>query len=498
MASALWTRSTAERYSWNPTPSYIGPKGTPPYVPQRIQYPETGFQIRANNPYHWSRSCFGKRRNTQAPTQNQFPGLWDCRGSLLHPDLRIVRQQGKGTRTPCFQNQHCNQLSAKWKEMIADSSGSLVVNTPPYFSRFLLDVIGEVAFDYRFGAIHSNDNPIAAAFASLAPKMLVLPSKKAIFIVALLEFLPPRLIRFFLRHAPFNRLKNTRRVSSMISAVAKQLVDEKAKALIAGKGKRDIMSLLVKANASANPRTNLSEVEMLAQMHTIMGAGHETTANTLSWSLFELAQHPDVQEKLREEIRAAEQAIRNRGDTEFTYADFEAMPYTIAVMKETFRFHPVSYNTMREAARDEVLPLSKPLVSKSGKTITEIPIPKNTILVVSISGYNRNTEVFGEDAHVFNPERWLDGRVQTTTSLGVYGNLMTFGSGHRACIGWRFAVYEYQTFLVELVKNFEFSMDPTVAAKVRREAAMVMVPTISGEVMKGAQMPITISAIGTL
>lgn len=53
----------------------------------------------------------------------------------------------------------------------------------------------------------------------------------------------------------------------------------------------------------------------------------------MSWTLFELAQHPDVQVKLREEIRAAEQAIRNRGDTEFTYADFEAMPYTIAVMK---------------------------------------------------------------------------------------------------------------------------------------------------------------------
>jgi hypothetical protein len=51
---------------------------------------------------------------------------------------------------------------------------------------------------------------------------------------------------------------------------------------------------------------------------------------------------------------------------------------------------------------------------------------------------------------------------------------------------------------VELVKNFEFSMDPTLASKVRREAAMVMIPTISGEIMKGSQMPITIRAIDTL
>lgn len=74
--------------------------------------------------------------------------------------------------------------------------------------------------------------------------MLVLPSKKSIFVVALLELLPPRLIRLFLSNAPFSGLKNTRRVTSMISAVAQELVNEKAKALIAGKGKRDIMSLL--------------------------------------------------------------------------------------------------------------------------------------------------------------------------------------------------------------------------------------------------------------
>ncbi|KAJ7340782.1 cytochrome P450 [Mycena albidolilacea] len=451
--------------------------------------------------YHNGYNIVKQGFRTELTTLMTGPGLASASGET-HRRQRRINSPAFGTGDarsyiPIFASYA--SLSAKWKEIVADSSGSLVVNTAPYFSRFFLDVIGEVAFDYQFGAIHNSDDPIAAAYASLAPKMLVSPSKKAIFIVALLEFLPPRLIGLFLSYAPFNRLKNTRRVSSMIAAVAKELVNEKAKALIAGKGKRDIMSLLVKANASANPRTNLSEREMLAQMQTIMGAGHETTANTMSWTLFELAQHPDVQVKLREEIRAAEQAIRNRGDTEFTYADFEAMPYTIAVMKETFRFHPVSYNTMREAARDEVLPLSKPLVTKSGKTITELPIRKNTIIVVSISGYNRNTDVFGKDAHVFDPERWLDGRVQVTTSLGVYGNLMTFGSGHRACIAeiWH-SVYEYQTFLVELVKNFDFSMDPTLAAKVRREAAMVMVPTISGEVMKGSQMPITIRAFDTL
>ena len=151
----------------------------------------------------------------------------------------------------------------------------------------------------------------------------------------------------------------------------------------------------------------------------------ETTANTMSWTMFELTQHPEVQAKLRAEIRATERAMRARGVTEFTYTDFEAMPYTVAVMKvrlplslsiscpqpmhrkrsgstpwckttsflrDSRRSDVCRYHSVREAARDEVLPLSTPLVTKSGKTITEIPIPKDMILAISIAGYNRSVQ----------------------------------------------------------------------------------------------------------
>ncbi|KAJ7894320.1 cytochrome P450 [Mycena olivaceomarginata] len=386
-------------------------------------------------------------------------------------------------------------LTAKWTESLG-AKGSTVVNAPRFFSRYFLDVIGEVAFDYQFGSSNDENDPLATAFSSVVPSLSV-PGKTRIFIMGLLEFLPVSWVRFLIDYAPFKSLRNGRRVARLATGIAKELVDEKAGALLAGKSKRDIMSLLVKANASANERANLSEAEVLAQMQTIMTAGHETTANTMSWTLLELTKNPHVQAKLRAEIQATEKEIHARGDVEFTAADFESMAYTTAVMKEVLRFHPVSYTSLREAARDEILPLSKPLVTKSGKTITELPIAKNTVLVVSSAGYNRNTDVFGEDAHKFNPERWLDGSLQekATTKLGVYGNLMSFGSGHRACIGWRFALYEYQAFLVELVKNFEFSMDPTLASKIRREASLVMLPTIAGEVELGPQLPLIIKAV---
>ncbi|KAF7362964.1 Cytochrome P450 [Mycena venus] len=369
-------------------------------------------------------------------------------------------------------------LATKWKESLG-ADGSTVVNAPNFFTRYFLDVIGEVAFDYRFGTINDENDPLATAFSSLIGHCSLYLGRQQ------------SSSWDYWNSCPSPRLATD---------IAKELVEEKAEALLAGNNKRDIMSLLVKANASTNERANLSETEMLAQMQTIMVAGHETTANTMSWTLFELTKHPDVQTKLRAEIQATGRAIYARGDTEFTASDFESMAYTTAVMKEVLRFHPVTYSSLREAARDEILPLSKPLVTKSGKTITELPIAKNTALVVSLAGYNRNKDVFGEDADKFNPERWLDGSLQekTTTKLGVYGNLMTFGSGHRACIGWRLAVYEYQAFLVELVKNFEFSMDPTLASKIRREASVVMIPTIAGEIELGPQLPVIIKAVDIL
>ncbi len=65
---------------------------------------------------------------------------------------------------------------------------------------------------------------------------------------------------------------------------------------------------------------------------TIIMAGHETTSNSLSWALLELAKHPEIQSKLRDEIRAMEPLILSRGGS-FTATDFDNMPYLTAVVK---------------------------------------------------------------------------------------------------------------------------------------------------------------------
>ena len=120
-----------------------------------------------------------------------------------------------------------------------------------------------------------------------------------------------------------------------------------------------------------------------------MLAGYETTANSLSWLLLELARHPDIQVRLRREVRKVHAEVKARGDASFTQADFDTMPLLVAVVKEALRLHPVAHEIYRQTTKEDVFPLSKPIVTRSGKTIEQLAVPKNLRIVASIAAYNR-------------------------------------------------------------------------------------------------------------
>ena len=96
---------------------------------------------------------------------------------------------------------------------------------------------------------------------------------------------------------------------------------------------RILTQLVVRANASEDPRSKLNDEEMVSQMAALTLAGHETTANTIAWMLLELARHPDYQDKMRAEIAHKRAEVAARGDADFTMEDLESMEYLQAVIK---------------------------------------------------------------------------------------------------------------------------------------------------------------------
>ncbi|KIJ33160.1 hypothetical protein M422DRAFT_264873 [Sphaerobolus stellatus SS14] len=238
---------------------------------------------------------------------------------------------------------------------------------------------------------------------------------------------------------------------------------------------------------STDAKHKLSEEELLAQTTVLTIAGHDTTANTLSWVLYELAQHPIAQTKLRDEVKAFRVS---HGDRDIHAGDFDvSFPYTTA----TLRFLPIVIHLLRKASNDDTIPLSKPLKTRHGKEISSISVKRGQVVLTSLWGYNRLEEIWGNDPDIWRPERFLTKGESTKHSVGVYGNLASFSSGVHSCIGWRFAIIELHSILITLIERFEFLPAPDVT--VLPVPAGTVMPMVKGEEDKGPQVPITIRSL---
>ncbi|KAI9066918.1 cytochrome P450 [Trametes sanguinea] len=396
---------------------------------------------------------------------------------------------------PFFRNS-AHKLGQKWKELLqASPDGSQTINVLSWLARCTLDVIGEVGFDVQCGALDDALNPVMHAYKNMFADAIPFPSRLTILFRHFWRYIPMPILKF-VKYVPTKDHIRFRRTLNVINDFARELIEQKTEAVLAGKNenKKDIMSILVKANASENPKSRLSDEEMISQMATFLLAGHETTANSMTWMLYELARHPDYQAKMRDEVQAVRARVTERGDSDFSISDLDSMTYVQAAMKEVMRLHPIVYGLIREASRDDVIPLGTPVTTTTGEVVDEIPIPKGTSCFISVWGYNRLPQIWGPDADEFKPERWIEHEKLGQTYVGVTSNLMTFSAGLQACIGWRFSIIEMQAILVELIEQFEFTI-PENKPEIVRFAAGLVAPLVKDDMKAGPQMPLRVSLI---
>jgi len=251
----------------------------------------------------------------------------------------------------------------------------------------------------------------------------------------------------------------------------------------------DIMSILLKANATADEKDKLPEHEVLGQMSTFIFAGHETTSGAISRTLHLLALHPEVQNLLREEVS---QAVKEHGNV--PYDVLMGLPFLDAVCRETLRVYPPVTMVRRTARKDIVMPLLYPLKTQDGREITEIAVPRNTDVTVGILATNHSKAIWGEDADEWKPERWLAPLPESVGHAhlpGVYSNLMTFIGGGRACIGFKFAEMELKLMLTTLLTNFEFA----ISKEIFWNMSGLMSPVLKNSDDPQPQMPLKVKLV---
>ncbi|KAI0648541.1 cytochrome P450 [Trametes meyenii] len=187
---------------------------------------------------------------------------------------------------------------------------------------------------------------------------------------------------------------------------------------------------------------------------TIILGGMDTTSNALSRILHLLSENLSVQDKLRAEIAEA-----GAGHI-FDYDDLVKLPYLDAVCRATLRLYaPVQFG-VREAAKDTFLPLATPVRGSDDPVMTEVPVPRGTLMILNFTGCNTNFDLWGDGAYEWKPERWLavspPRALENAWIPGVYSNLMTFSGGGRSCIGFKFSQLKMKVVLSVLLTVFRF------------------------------------------
>ncbi len=181
--------------------------------------------------------------------------------------------------------------------------------------------------------------------------------------------------------------------------------------------------------------SQMTDKQLRDEVMTLLLAGHETTALTLSWAWYLLAKHPAAQAKLHEEV---DKMLSRRLPSA---PDVGQLTYTNNVVRETMRLYPPAYVMTRRAAET---------VEIGGYVL---PAESNVILSPWVT--HRDPRFF-PNPEAFEPERWSAGKEQTIPKFAYF----PFGGGPRVCIGNAFALMEAAVLLASVAQRFHISLVP--------------------------------------
>ncbi|KAI6037494.1 cytochrome P450 [Pisolithus marmoratus] len=367
------------------------------------------------------------------------------------------------------------RVRTSWEASIdANGGGSVVLDVQKWMNYVSLDSFGIAGFSYDFGSLDGKPNAMISVLDAIGASL-----PEGIFgtAVTLLSFLFPVLM-----NVPTQRNKIFDELFERMSEICDTLIDNAMKNT---DDQFSTIGLLLKAK-DEDSNQHITREEALAQMRTLVVASYETTAMAMTWALIELARHPDIQTKLRQEL------LSFGGEPSYDQLT-NNLPYLDAIVQETLRLHPSAPELARQADEDDVIPLSEPVQTKSGEEVDSIAIERGTVIAIPVSCLNQAEAIWGPDARVFRPERWLevDGITKKAQELKGHRHLLTFGDGPRTCLGKLFAVAEIKTVLWVVIKNFVLEMRDGPNTKVEITRGIMLRPRIAGE--DGIKVPMRVT-----
>ncbi|NWV68791.1 CP3AC protein, partial [Malurus elegans] len=302
------------------------------------------------------------------------------------------------------------------------------VATKDIFGAYSMDVVTSTSFSVNVDSMNNPNDPFVTnikkflEFSFISPVFLLLvvfPFVRPLLEKMKVTLLPSDVMVFF--NNVFMKMKKEREKGSSTDRV-------------------DFLQLMIESQNSddgsksveTNSDKTLSDEEILAQALIFVFAGYETTSSTLSYMAYNLATHPDVQQRLQDEVDAH---LPNKATP--TYNAITQMEYLDMVVNESIRLYPAGGRLER--------------VCKKTVEINGVTIPEGMVVLIPAFVLHRDPQYWPEPDE-FRPERF-----SKENKEGIYPyTFLPFGAGPRNCIGMRFALLVVKVAMVVLLQNFSF------------------------------------------
>jgi len=352
---------------------------------------------------------FGKGRGLLRAKRLLGEGLLTSEGSfhrrqrrLAQPAFHRQRVQGYGT----VMTRYADQLRQGWQE------GS-TLDIDHEMMRLTLAIVAKTLFD---ADVTRETEAIGQALTITMEswRQLMLPFAE------LLEKLPLPSIRRF------------REARARLDATIYRIIEER-RAEPTDRG--DLLSMLMAAQDSEGDGGSMSNLQLRDELMTLFLAGHETTANALTWTWYLLSQHPEVESRLHEELDRVLSGRLPQPD------DLAQLIYTEKVVAESMRLYPPAWIIGRRTLRDH--------------KISSYRLPVNTLILLSPFIVHRDAR-YHPDPLRFDPERWTPEAKAARPRFSYF----PFGGGSRQCIGEAFAWMEGILLVATLAQRWRMRLLP--------------------------------------
>jgi cytochrome P450 len=235
----------------------------------------------------------------------------------------------------------------------------------------------------------------------------------------------------WIQKLPLPRVRRFEKARDQLDRIVYGLISKRRSS---GQDAGDLLSMLLLARDEDN-QAQMTDQQVRDEALTLLIAGHETTANALTWTWYLLSQNPDVEACLHEELN------RVLGGRMPTFDDVPRLPYTTGVFAESLRLFPPAWGIGRRAKQDY--------------SIGDYMIPAKSILLMSPWVVHRDPRWWPEPER-FNPDRWHPEEAAKRPKFAYF----PFGGGARVCIGERFAWAEGVLVLAAVAQRWKMRLVP--------------------------------------